>query len=407
MRKSLLIALILSLVLIGCTSQDLDSAIPTNPSLNQSTPSQTDPTAPLDSTGPTETQSSQQATEIPTTPPETTPTQPTESTPEESQPPITEPEETNPPINSVEKVPNMAIAVDQIKERVVIYDFDQYDEGDRLDDLEVWSLPVGHCAGVKYREDTVFGDVIIVSGKKSAIYEYPSKRVIWSTKNPGNNPHSIEILPSGNIVIASSTGKTVRLFHTSAILDENDTTGGQDYIDYELKGARGVLWDPEYNTLWAIGSRELVAYSVVGSGKNERLERIEGLGFTVYPGCPSTGHDITPDYTDSRYLYFAAGAVFRYDKKENTYAPIAHSETFFQTGIRGFSNNPNGHFYSTGPLGGTGKFFENSSKESWLTDTIIYYWPETVDGQEVIRRADVVSGSSAFYKVRAFYGKYQ
>ena len=75
MRRSLLIALILSLVLIGCTSQDLDSAIPANPSLNQSTPSQTASTAPLDSTGPTETQSSQQATEMPTTPPETTPTQ--------------------------------------------------------------------------------------------------------------------------------------------------------------------------------------------------------------------------------------------------------------------------------------------------------------------------------------------
>lgn len=309
--------------------------------------------------------------------------------------------------NTVVKVPNAAIAIDQIQERVVIYDFDKYEEGDTLNDLEVWDLSVGHAAGVKYREDTVFGDVVIVAGNKSAIYEYPSKKEIWSTKDPGNNPHSIEILPSGNIVVASSTGKTVRLFHTCAILDGNDTTGGQDYIDYELKGARGVLWDPEYNTLWVIGSRELVAYSVVGSGAEERLERTEGLGFTIYPGLPSTGHDITPDYTDSRYFYFAAGSVFRYDKKENTYAPITNAETFYQGDIRGFSNNPNGHFFSTGPLGGKGKFFENSAKESWLTDTIIYYWPETVDGQEVIRRADVVSTSSAFYKVRAFYGQYQ
>jgi len=139
MRKFLIIALILSLVLVGCTAPDSDPTASSAPDLNQSTPSestssQTDPTDPLegensgpvtsdptgtiptvpdstengtegtkpagyvDETDSTETQSPQQATETPTTPteptevtkptqtppPETTPTQPAEPGTEET-----------------------------------------------------------------------------------------------------------------------------------------------------------------------------------------------------------------------------------------------------------------------------------------------------------------------------------
>jgi len=139
MRKFLIIALILSLVLVGCAAPDSDPTASSAPDLNQSTPSestssQTDPTDPLegensgpvtsdptgtiptvpdstengtegtkpagyvDETDSTETQSPQQATETPTTPteptevtkptqtppPETTPTQPAEPGTEET-----------------------------------------------------------------------------------------------------------------------------------------------------------------------------------------------------------------------------------------------------------------------------------------------------------------------------------
>ena len=148
MRKFLIIALILSLLLVGCTTPDSDSDTPNtiDSHLNETTKdwlSQTDPTDTLgsensgpaisdlmpttptvpDSSGnstegnkpagsadepvPTDTQSPQQATETPTTPttppeetkpttpPETTPTNPPETTP--TQPPETKPEETEPP----------------------------------------------------------------------------------------------------------------------------------------------------------------------------------------------------------------------------------------------------------------------------------------------------------------------
>ena len=139
MRKLIIIALVLSLVLVGCTVPDSDRNTVNAPDLHlgetlEDQSSQTDPTESLTSaasgpmtsdsapTTPTvpdpsenstdETNAPQQATETPTTPtvpieetkptptapPETTPTQPQETEPEETQP-VTEPEETAPQID--------------------------------------------------------------------------------------------------------------------------------------------------------------------------------------------------------------------------------------------------------------------------------------------------------------------
>ena len=143
MRKFIIITLILSLVLVGCTTPDLDRNTVNAPDLHlgetfEDWSSQTDPNESLESaasgpmtsdpapTTPTvpnpsenstdETDAPQQATEKPTTAtvpleetnpttlPETTPTQPSETqppetTPEETVPPTTEPEVTEPQID--------------------------------------------------------------------------------------------------------------------------------------------------------------------------------------------------------------------------------------------------------------------------------------------------------------------
>ena len=145
MRKFIIITLILSFVLVGCTAPNSNKNTTNTPDLYQRTPyedwsSHTDPTISLEGTtsglmtsdpAPTtptvldpsenstdETNAPQQATEIPTTsttppeetkpaptvPPETTPTQPSETQPpettfEESVPPTTEAEVTEPRID--------------------------------------------------------------------------------------------------------------------------------------------------------------------------------------------------------------------------------------------------------------------------------------------------------------------
>ncbi len=140
MRKLIIIALVLSLVLVGCTAPNPDRNTVNVPDLHlgetfEDQSSQTDPTESLESaasgpmtsdpapTTPTvpdpsenstdETNAPQQATEMPTTPttlpeetkpnpttpPETVPTQPLETIPVETTPPTTEPEVTEPQID--------------------------------------------------------------------------------------------------------------------------------------------------------------------------------------------------------------------------------------------------------------------------------------------------------------------
>jgi len=298
-------------------------------------------------------------------------------------------------------IDNKFIAIDQIKERVVLYNFDNYEKGDTLDDLEQWSMSITHAAGLKYREDTVFGDVILIGGDTSGIYSFPGKKPLWITGKSGSNTHSVEILPSGNVVFANSTGNSVRLFSSCAALSGDDVKA-QKYTDYELESAHGVLWDPEYEVLWALGHNELVAYNVVGEGVNEKLVLNPDLGTTFDEG---SGHDLTPDYLDSECLYFTAGNVYHFNKETGSISKA--SSTMQLPEVKGFCHSPNDKFVSTGELGGAEKFFANSWKESWLTDTIIFYYKEAARGKVTIRKVELVSSQSAFYKVRFFCGSYQ
>ena len=300
-----------------------------------------------------------------------------------------------------EPVANEVLVCDQLNSRIILYDLDILDPGDDLDLAIVWTLEPngnGYCADMKYREDTVFGDVILTAGGTSGIYAYPGKDVIWSTNNPGNNPHAVEILPDGDIVIANSTGATVRHFNTSILTE--DPEAKVEYVDYELYGAHGVVYDPTYECLWALGNNDLVAYDIVGD-----FELSERDVYTMPEGNRS-GHDLSADLTDTRYLYLTSITVLRFDKETGEfeekfpqYAKLTHSYT------TGFGNNKNNNFFSV--WGGTDGEDEKWGKQSigdWCSDVLhFYYWKS----ENFLYRQDYESSTSAFYKSRPFYGQYQ
>ncbi len=304
----------------------------------------------------------------------------------------------------LENVENMVLACDQYKERLVVYDMSLLDEDGNLDEAEVWELKDHRSAGMKYREDTIYGDVVVsINGSQSPqIIEYPSKKILWEggSGKSGINPHSIEILPSGNIVTASTTDSLLRLFYAADCVKNGAKV---EYQTYQLKDVHGVLWDPEYELLWAIGEEELAAYMVVKENGKEVLKKVNGEGGelpTLY------GHDLSADMMDSQYLWCTTGEkVYRFDKETGEFeAKFKAYAKLNKADVKGFGNNKNGNFFYCFPNQGPGRDWEKESLAEWCTDTIYYgYWKS----ENFLYLQECVSEQAAFYKVIAFDGRYQ
>lgn len=303
--------------------------------------------------------------------------------------------------DDVEKVeaPNMFLACDQYNQKIVLYDLDKIEEGDDLEDALVWTLEdAGYCADMKYREDTVFGDVILTTW---GIYSYPSGETIWYCGNPGNNTHAVEILPDGDIVFANSTGGTVRYFNSSVLVDDPDAKNIQ-WKDHELYGAHGVVYDPEYETLWALGGKELVGYMVMEDG----IKEVGGLG-AMLPEKNQDGHDLSADYNDSRYLYLTSSTVLRFDKEECKFIKsFPQSNKLSNACTKGFGNNENNNFIFIvcNGKGNEGKDWGGMNIADWCSDKVYFgYWQR----DNYMKVVEFVTSTRAFYKTRPFIGTYQ
>lgn len=303
---------------------------------------------------------------------------------------------------------NLVLAGDQARKRVIVYDADCYD-GKNLEKCVVWSHTpdgAGIIAGLRYRSDTVFGNVILIcgGGRFASIVTYNDAKTLWKTKNAGSNPHSVEILPDGNVVVGSSTDGKITLFHTSVLVEKPNTASADiTYQTYKLDGAHGVLWDPEYQVLWALGNTELIAFRVQGSGENAVLVPEPSMKAKL---PTNYGHALAADLTDVHALYLSSGYnVYRYDKKTKLFSDSYEGAVFMnRPNIKGFGNNPNGHFFYTYPNGGPGRKWASLNIAEWCTDTICYAYREE---NGTLKWKAMVSPSAAFYKVVPFYGEYQ
>lgn len=309
-----------------------------------------------------------------------------------------------------EAVPNLILAMDYWNKRIVLYDLDLLEDGLSLDLAEEWVFDkIGStAAGLKYREDTVFGDVIIIS--KGMIVSYPEGEVLWSIKGSKGSPvnaHCVEILPSGNLVIADSDGgDRLRLFYTSRLLN-GDTEGAQEFVDVPLEGGHGALWDPEYEVLWALGNKGLYAYNVKGDADDQKLVKIPDMG-AEFASDNMYGHSLTPDYTDKQYLWVTNNKqVFRFNKEtgelEEKYKGYAKLS---KTSVKGFGNNENGNFMFCSPdiRSENDTDWKDTSVDYFLTDTICFaYWKS----ENFLYLQEYVSEKAGFYKTCVFNGKYQ
>ncbi|HZE98142.1 MAG TPA: DUF6528 family protein [Planctomycetota bacterium] len=126
--------------------------------------------------------------------------------------------------------------------------------------------------------------LITSSGGAVALVERPSGRVVFYAA--AVNAHSAELLPNHRLIVASSTGRDgdrLILFD----LAQSDKPLASD----ELTGAHGLVWDPERELLWALGTNELRAYEVQADRTTGALVLSRRMTHTL----PNDGgHDLRP-----------------------------------------------------------------------------------------------------------------
>ncbi len=143
---------------------------------------------------------------------------------------------------------------------------------------------------------------------------YPGGECLWEDM-VGVCPHAIELLPSGDVVVAASGGGEGEKGRVHYLQLQDDGSYAMT-TEHPLYGAHGVVWDPTLNILWASGTDDVIAFAPETDEEGRRtILPIEGRG-TKIP-C-SYGHDLMQDLSNPDILWVSPSpVVFQFRKSEN------------------------------------------------------------------------------------------
>ena len=152
------------------------------------------------------------------------------------------------------------------------------------------------------------------SGGTCALIELKTGKLVHSLW-AGGNTHSADILPDGNIVTASSSGRYLRLF------DVKRDPSGKKYTQYAQASAHGVVYDDKTKMVYSCGLDGIIAW---------RYDADKALLIKEkdYPAPhPHSryfgGHDLAMDPRDGRLLVTGTEEIYRFDQFTGEYTLAA------------------------------------------------------------------------------------
>lgn len=214
----------------------------------------------------------------------------------------------------------------------------------------------------------------------------------WPSKGP--NIHACELLPNGNIALASTNakyGSWVRVYNTSAPADSN-------YAEFQMKQAHATLWDPQNKVLWVNGDtggddgKGILTALIIGGTRTAPTLTEDLTRRDTMPG--RSPHDISPYYTDhNKLLVSEVDGVYIYDKIKRTFTPAPGASN--RTNVKGISNQyNNSYLVETRPS-------PCCVTTNWYTDEFNFYNPNTGDLIKTLRKS-----GAQFYKGKIFCKDY-
>lgn len=186
--------------------------------------------------------------------------------------------------------------------------------------------------------------VACASNGLCTIAAYPSGVKRWAY-NVGSHPHSVELLPDGNIAVAVTDQDSVKVFMSSSSATDNIV-----HAAFHLVGAHSVMWDPVTATVRAIGNDHIVSLQLGGTIAAPVLTEVyNDRGYLVNGGASVYGHDLSPDLNDSNILWCSTnGGVYSFNKTTKLFTGGPGGSTGInKTFVKGISRQKSGVFVIT------------------------------------------------------------
>ncbi|GAB3427390.1 DUF6528 family protein [Flindersiella endophytica] len=222
--------------------------------------------------------------------------------------------------------------------------------------VDNWGLP--DEAKLRHRGDQAYL-LTADSYGLAAVVPYPQGTGAYWAADVGraNNPHSIELLPDGNVAVAASAGGWVRVFTAS------QGSASTTYTEFKLEDAHGVYWDADRSLLWAIGAHELVGLRLSGPASAPVVTKVRGAALPT-----NWGHDLQPVAVDPDRLWLTTGSqVYQYSIRQNAFLQDFLSVSAInQAGVKSIGDER-----QSGQVLGT--FVQTGNICTWCTDTVSLY----------------------------------
>jgi hypothetical protein len=213
----------------------------------------------------------------------------------------------------------------------------------------------------------VSGDRVLITASSNGVAlveRATGKTVFWASCA---NAHSAEMLPGERIVVACSVqpeGNRLAVFDARVPERELYST--------ELYSGHGAVWDGGRKLLWALGGKELRAYSLAEWDTRKPSLRLAAS----YPLPDPDGHELHPVAGSSMLVVTTGRKVWSFDRDARTFSP--HPDLGDLRNIKSVSVHP-----QTKQLA-----YTQGENPNWWTSSIRFLHPAATlkrDGEKIYK----------------------
>ena len=196
--------------------------------------------------------------------------------------------------------------------------------------------------------------ITCASGGGVALIRIEDKKTLFYAF-AGGNTHSIEILPDGNLVSASSTGDHLTVFKVDTLQFPENVYSKKIPIEF----GHNVVWDRVNQLLWSAAGNDLISFEYNFNCEAPDLILSERWSFSG-----NDAHDLFPVFEENALWLTNTTHIFKFDVVSRVFTL---AEASIHEHIKSVSSGPNG--FPTIII---------KPKESWWTDEVLDF-----DGKSV------------------------